>query len=161
MQTGFRSFSRNRSRSVKPNGYGPHGFKNGMLGSARHYDDLRVSLKGLNALHAYGDSITVGLGSTVTAEGYIQQFAARKGLTLSNHAVGARGLWNQCSNIQLGAWTPAETLITIMVGLNDMKRNGSATKTLNKFDSALRAMIFKCIRGATQYSQRSILEMIP
>jgi hypothetical protein len=39
-----------------------------------------------------------------------------------------------------------------MVGLNDMKRNGSATKTLNKFDSALRAMIFKCIRGATQYS---------
>jgi hypothetical protein len=121
------------------------------------FQQFTISLSGVNALRACGDSITIGQGASPSSEGYIQQFSTQRGLSLTNQAVGARGIWNQVSAIQGVGFTPTQTLVTCMVGLNDMKRNGASIKTVNKILTGFRAIAFKCIRSSTRYSGDSLV----
>lgn len=79
-----------------------------------------------------GNSITVGLNASPTTLGYAYLFAASQGLTISNIAVSGTGMVS-ITNRHLVNKNPGNTVMsTVMGGLNDVRRNGVARKTLNK-----------------------------
>lgn len=113
---------------------------------------IQVNTGAVTRVYAGGDSITLSQGATPSSNGYLPRLIAYNGWTLlTNQAVGGRGVWNQTAAIQNGSWTSTD-LVTMMTGLNDMKRNGAATETVNKIYGMHKAIAFKTIRGATVQS---------
>jgi lysophospholipase L1-like esterase len=102
-----------------------------------------VSLQGRNTMYALGDSITAGQNASVAGERYTNQFSAGKGLTLTNLGVGGRGVLEAAIQIQPQTFTRSQTLITFAAGLNDMRRNGAATRTLKKMEACLKTVLIK------------------
>lgn len=96
-------------------------------------------------LIALGDSITVGQNAAPSSNAYINLFRTAQGFsTLTNMAVGGRGIWNQTSLMQGATFTRSNTVVTCLVGLNDIRRNGAAAKTLRKIEAGVRSLIIKC-----------------
>lgn len=102
-----------------------------------------LSLTGRTAIITLGDSITFGSNATTTNERYANQFATAQSLTLTNLGVGGRGVLEAASQINAAAFTRPVTVISFMAGLNDIRRNGSAVKTLKKGEACLRSVILR------------------
>jgi len=125
------------------------------LGALSRFLRPFVDITGKTQLFAYGDSYTAGQNATTAAERYINQFATGKGLTLTNRAVGGRGVYVAASTIQGDSFSRPATVITVMAGLNDIRRNGSATKTLKKIEACYRAIMLRCISNLNTPSGHS------
>lgn len=106
-----------------------------------------VSKTGITAIDAYGDSFTVGQNATTpTTDGYIYVFRDKEFPTITggnfvNHAVAGKGAWvgsDAASKVTNNNGT--SRLWVEMVGQNDVYRNGSAVKTLNKIEAFVRTM---------------------
>lgn len=131
-----------------------HGMQNGLFNPFFGLTDItyRVDITGRTTITAFGDSITVGQGASPSSFSYLNQYRITKGLALTSQAAAGKGVWNQVSSIQTQGWTAAVNLVSCMIGLNDMKRNGANQKTVNKILTGHRAIAFKVIRGTTAYA---------
>lgn len=111
----------------------------------------QVSLSGRSTIIATGDSFTQGLNASPASEAYIPQFrVTHPGLTtLNNISISGRGVWSQASSIQGNGATKSSTLLTALIGLNDIRRGGASAKTLAKIEACYRALIFKGIYNAS------------
>lgn len=94
------------------------------------------------AATAFGDSYTTCNGCSPTSAGYAPTTAANYGLSFTNYAVGATGVWSFAKNhlIQIN---PGHSNLSIvgMMGLNDVRRNGSPALTMNKVANCTNAII--------------------
>lgn len=122
------------------------------IGSTTRFIDPLVSLAGRTNLIALGDSITAGQNASNAASRFINRFTTLKGLTLSNLAVGGRGVYQAAVSIQGATFTRSNTVISFMAGLNDMRRGGVAAKTLNKIEACLRTSILRGISNVNTAS---------
>lgn len=108
-----------------------------------------ISLSGRTVLRAYGDSFTAGQNASNSANRFINQYTTNKSLTLTNLASGGRGVWYAADQSANDTYTRSATVLSVMAGLNDIRRNGDATKTLNKIEAAHRAIVLKAISSTT------------
>lgn len=109
----------------------------------------RLSLAGITNIFALGDSITVGQNASPSSNAYINLIKSIYGIsTITNSASGGRGAWYAADRINHAGFTRASTLITVMAGLNDIRRNGSAAKTLAKIEATYRSIILRGISDA-------------
>lgn len=102
----------------------------------------RVSLNGVSSVIASGDSYTNAQGAPVTAQGYIQLFANKYNLTLTNKAVSGSGAYSAAS--QMNRYIdPANntSIITNMSGFNDYRRSGANTLTNKELASCISSII--------------------
>lgn len=112
---------------------------------------------GVTNIVAAGDSITVGQAATApyTTNGYIYQLRTAKGIaTITNGAVGGRGVWRMAKELFSGTLTTYDrdiSFLSVMAGLNDMKRGGSNAKTFNKIESCYKAYMVKHLFNNTIY----------
>jgi hypothetical protein len=77
--------------------------------------------------------------------GFIQNFATEQGLTLSNQATSGRGCWNAINAFKGLSFSRPQTLVAVLVSLNDIRRGGSSAKTLKKIQSSYSSIILKGI----------------
>ncbi len=93
------------------------------------------------AYKAYGDSFTVGQGASATAHSYVQIITARLGAAITNFGFGGTGALY--ANVQAFKETVPRIsgFSTIMAGFNDVRRGGTATKTINKIKNCHRSML--------------------
>lgn len=100
------------------------------------------------SLTAFGDSFTQSQGATSSAFGYINMLANDFGLTVNNQSVSARGVWEMGKRANEDATVANNNtaIITSLAGLNDVRRNGSNTKTINKIKNAHRSLIVNAFK---------------
>jgi lysophospholipase L1-like esterase len=118
----------------------------------RRGGQMKVDLTGKTSMQACGDSFTQSQGATTGAQGYLSQYATARGLSTTNVSVGGRGIWNQQAAMQGATFTRTTTLISVLVGLNDIKRNGNDPKTLKKIESGFKAIALKAMNAGAIYS---------
>lgn len=145
----FRDFLNQNFNGFKVNSFDTINFRgftdNSYAENNFSHNDL-LNLTGINNIHAIGDSITVGSNASPVSNSYINLFQRNRGIaTITNQAVGARGVWNQLQAFKFAVYTRSQTVITAMVGLNDIKRNGSNSKTLKKIEAGYKSYICKHI----------------
>lgn len=103
-----------------------------------------IDLTGITNIAATGDSITVGQNASPSSNAYINRFQSNNSIaTITNYAVGGRGVWNQMNAVKSATWTRSATIMTIMLGLNDMRRGGNNSKTIEKIKGGIRYLISK------------------
>jgi lysophospholipase L1-like esterase len=101
-----------------------------------------ISLSGRTVIEAFGDSVTVGLNASPSTNAYIKLFSAAHGaMTVNTRAVSGKGVWNQASLAQSIVYSRTTCIVPVMVGLNDIRRNGSALKTLKKIEAGFRSIL--------------------
>jgi hypothetical protein len=104
--------------------------------------DLNPYVKAISVFdsESYGDSITVGQGST-SGNSYIELISDFYSLSNINRAVSARGIWEtiRLHNLNIDP-TNIKTSI-VMSGFNDVRRGGNAFKTISKIKNGYRALI--------------------
>jgi len=106
----------------------------------------RLSLIGVNNMIAGGDSYTEGLYATSTANRYINIFQTTKGIsTLTNVGQNGAGAVEQINAIKNLSYTSSSTLLTAMLGLNEIRRGGSGAKTLKQIEAGFLYYINKHI----------------
>lgn len=96
----------------------------------------------ITIIQAFGDSFTVGQASTApTTDSYINQFKFNEfpSITPTNNALGASGSWHTVNEACQKSVVSGELWLE-MAGQNDIYRNGSAAKTLNKIEAMLRVL---------------------
>lgn len=106
------------------------------------------------SMGSFGDSFTAGNGAVPGTASYVNVIAAALGAAVTNFAVGGTGVYTAIASLYaLGATfaprNPSYTLITWMAGFNDLRRNGSAAKTIAKIQSCLRAFIALSFSGTS------------
>jgi hypothetical protein len=115
---------------------------------ARYYKHVpllgTVSKTGITAVDFFGDSFTVGQAANpIGTQAYVKQFMAYQfsAITETNHAVSGRGCWVAADAVNQKAVNNGATELWIeMCGQNDIDKNGSATKTVNKHEAWIRTM---------------------
>jgi lysophospholipase L1-like esterase len=107
---------------------------------------------GRNTLFGYGDSITTGSNATTTANRYINKLATLYTMTLTNRGASGRGVFRMAQQGIVDTYTRANTLLTCMAGLNDIRRGGTDPRTLKKIEACYRVMAVKAISGTTTAS---------
>lgn len=112
----------------------------------------KLPVTGRNTLFAYGDSITVGDNATTAANRYINKLATLYTMTLTNRGASGRGVFRMAQQGIVDGYTRANTLLTCMAGLNDIRRGGTNAKTLKKIEACYRVMAVKAISGTTTAS---------
>lgn len=93
-----------------------------------------------NVMESYGDSITLGQGST-TGNSYIELFSGLYSFTNTNRAVSGRGVWESI-RLHNANINPEDNIFTsVMAGFNDVRRGGNDSKTFTKISNAYRGII--------------------
>lgn len=90
----------------------------------------------------FGDSYSQSQQATSTAIGFVKQLAGINGFTENNQGVSGRG-------ISVAAYASYSSMPTfnngsssiVLIGFNDLRRNGSASATLTKIAGGLRAIV--------------------
>lgn len=116
-----------------------------ITGQASGDDTLnqRVGLDALVDYYAFGDSYTQGDGASATAKRYVQVFGQAIKSTITNRGIGARGVYRAWR--ELCVYLPinlrSASLVTLMAGLNDIRRGGADPKTMLKIENCHRAFL--------------------
>lgn len=119
----------------------------------RNTNNNRLDATGKNSLVALGDSITQGQNASPTTLSYINRYRTLYNFTtFQNASVSSRGVWNQANAVQGLTFTRSLTVISCLIGLNDIRRNSSATKTLAKIEACYRTIILKGLANAVAQS---------
>lgn len=108
--------------------------------------NIPISIAGRSVVEAFGNSITFGTASSpIPDSSYINRFnVAEAGVTsVVNNAVSGTGAWKTASLAQGVSFTSSQTIISVMVGLNDIRRNGASAKTLKKIEAGYRTVFLK------------------
>lgn len=124
----------------------PFGF-NHVSSNAIQIVNIPISISGRTVLQAFGDSYTIGSNASPSDSAYINKFKSTEtGITtLVNNAVSGTGAWKTAAVAQGVSFTPSQTIISVMIGLNDIRRNGSAAKTLKKIEAGYRTVFLKAV----------------
>lgn len=94
-----------------------------------------------DTLFADGNSITVGLSaSPLTDSGYVYRLNSQLGLIINNIAVSGTGMVSIANRFLINKNPGNTVMTTVMGGLNDGRRNGSARNTLNKIINGHKAI---------------------
>ena len=108
------------------------------------FPPLTVDMTGINNCEGLGDSLMVGTIVTASKR-FLTKFGADHNLTVDNLAVGGRGFWRAHNEIKGKGYTRSQTVLAVVVGLNDMKRGGMNPKTFSKVNACMRTIISKHI----------------
>jgi len=109
------------------------------------FDDseTKINLISVNEMESYGDSITVGQGST-DDNYYAKLFSDIYSFNLTNRAVSARGVY-EAAKLHNANFTPlTKALTTLMAGFNDVRRGGNDAKTIAKINNCVKSIIVNC-----------------
>lgn len=102
---------------------------------------IPLNISGATAYRALGDSFTVGQGATVpTTGGFAYLISSTTGKALTNSALGGSGVWNAAKEAGANFGDNGTSFVTVMVGLNDMRRAGANVKTYSKIYHGHRAI---------------------
>jgi len=102
-------------------------------------NEYKLGLSG-GTFYGFGDSFTQSQQATNANFGYINIFAGKNAMTLSNQSVSARGAYQAAINALINYPLYASNECTMLFGFNDVRRNGSASSTLNKINSAINSI---------------------
>lgn len=122
-------------------------------------DQKRAILPSANYV-AFHDSYGLGVtaGSTVFTP-YDSIIAKDYGFILNNQSVSGRGVWEMVSRANLDAniSNNFKGVITAAPGLNDIRRNGAATPTINKITSSYLSVLLNAFKKSTVNAANSSL----
>ena len=100
------------------------------------------NIKSTTSLETYGDSITLGVGSTnVGLYSYANKLAEEFGKPLTNRAVSGEGIWVNSKNHFINVNPGHNIFATIMAGFNDVRTGGADVKTRGKIKNGYRSII--------------------
>ena len=98
-----------------------------------------ILLNTSDSIWAFGDSYTQSQGASSSPLGYINLYRASKYKLLSNQSVSARGIWRAVKNANTLLANNSK-LLTVLAGLNDIRRGGMNTKTFRKIQWGLNSI---------------------
>lgn len=117
-----------------------YGRKNGTW-SEIEIPDNEITVTNSTRFEAFGDSITVGLNSSPDSNSYINLLTSLYGKPLTNRAVSGEGVWRS-TKLHLANISPSSnSLSVVMSGFNDVRRGGSATKTIKKIINSYNSIL--------------------
>jgi lysophospholipase L1-like esterase len=123
--------------------------QHGILGNV-NTDNLDLNGLGYTNIVALGDSIMAGSNASSTPNRFIELFKTAKSFSsIQNGGTSSRGVWQMINNLHDGTvpdiatYTRATSLMVAMVGLNDIRRGGSASKTMKKIEGCYYAYLIK------------------
>jgi lysophospholipase L1-like esterase len=97
---------------------------------------------------AFGDSITVGLQATsYTVGGYAYRFASENKLTITNLAQSGLGVWACANQIRQATIDRPNTLISMMAGLNDLRRATDRPRLRRKIEACATSVAIHALCG--------------
>jgi lysophospholipase L1-like esterase len=120
--------------------------------------DGRVPLDTLVNYYAFGDSFTQGTGASSTPKRYVNIIGQTIKSYIENRGIGARGvyrMWREMC-VYLPVTLRSCSLVTMMGGLNDIRRGGADPKTLLKIENCHRAAIALAL-AETVYAADNVL----
>lgn len=121
--------------------------QHGILGTGVPPGLQELYIGGRTNLITYGDSITVGQNAVPSSNSYAELLEAAFFSTRTDSALSGRGMWRAAASAIGAAYTRTDTVVTLMAGLNDIRRNGSAIETLNKIEAGARVLFCKGIHA--------------
>ena len=104
---------------------------------------------------SYGDSITAGQGATAGND-YTELFSDLYDLTNTNRAIGGRGIQKSAQLHNANINPIDNTLTSLLVGLNDVRRGGNGVKTMSKITNGYKAII--CNQFLDRFLDTSIVD---
>lgn len=103
-----------------------------------------------DSAHAGGDSYTAGTGATTYDSSHIPYWSRHMGFTVSNYAVGGKGVWWMAKEHILRLSPGHRAMAFQFAGFNDQRRNSSNRRTLNKIIDAYKSVFIN------QYAATSV-----
>ncbi|MBC7509676.1 MAG: SGNH/GDSL hydrolase family protein [Ferruginibacter sp.] len=86
----------------------------------------------IDSLVSFGNSITVGVGSTGDSTSFAKKLAQAYNLPFKNLGENSSGSWLAAKYNNQYVQPNHNNIITVMSGLNDLRKGGASTKTLAK-----------------------------
>jgi len=149
------------SQSLKT--FSCYGLGSGSINQANLYSAIATCFMVIKSDYVcFGDSYMNGSNASPFANSFQGLLAAHYNQPYLNKAVGGRGVWlsaslsNDNSSTNNPVFTPLNLSSTLMMaGLNDIRRNGSNSKTLNKIEHCHRVVALNAFKKSQEASGSS------